>query len=348
MLKEERMGRRATIADVARSAGVSVATVDRVLNGRHPVREETARRVYEAATAVGFHATGLIRRRLAEEELPRVRLGFVLQKPRQAFYQELERGLREAVAGAAGVRASVEVDFLQGVAPAHIVERLEAMGGRAQAVAMVAPDHPMVSAAVERLRARGVPVFALLSDFAAGVRAGYVGVNNRKVGRTAAWMLARAAGGSGKVAVFVGSHRFDGHDSREIGFRAYFRENAPEFEVLETMVNLDTRQITHEATLSLLRRHPDLVGLFVAGGGMEGAIAALREEGRRLAAVVPEITAESRAALAEGLITMAIATPLPTLCREIVARMVGRIGEDGAEAPGQTFLPFDIYLPENI
>ncbi|HUG61288.1 MAG TPA: LacI family DNA-binding transcriptional regulator, partial [Methylomirabilota bacterium] len=40
------MGSRPTIEDVARSAGVSVATVDRVLNGRQKVREDTARRVY--------------------------------------------------------------------------------------------------------------------------------------------------------------------------------------------------------------------------------------------------------------------------------------------------------------
>ena len=33
------MGSRPTIADLAVAAGVSVATVDRVLNGRHPVRE---------------------------------------------------------------------------------------------------------------------------------------------------------------------------------------------------------------------------------------------------------------------------------------------------------------------
>lgn len=343
------MARRPTVADLARSAGVSVATVDRVLNARHPVREETARRVYDAANELGFHAAGLIRRRMTEE-LPQVRLGFLLQKPRQAFYQAFEREIGAAVATAPGVRASASIDFLQSMAPAHIVERLEAMAARVQAVAMVAPDHPLVSTAVEALRAQGVAVFALLSDFAAGVREGYVGVNNRKVGRTAAWMVAQAAERPGKVAVFVGSHRFDGHDQREMGFRAFFRENAPEFEVLETLVNLDTRQVTHEATLSLVRRHPDLVGLFVAGGGMEGAIGALRELGlaRRLAVVVPEITADSRTALGEGLITMAVATPLAPLCRELITLMVHRILNGPAEAPGQTFLPFDVFLPENI
>jgi LacI family transcriptional regulator len=339
------MARRPTIRELAEAAGVSVATVDRVLNGRHPVREETARRVSEAATRLGYHAAGLIRQRLTA--LPQVRLGFVLLRQRQFFYQAFERELSAVVAAAPGVRATGFVDF-GGQTPGDAVAALNAMARRAQAVAMVAPEHPTVTAAVEGLRERGVPVFALLSDFAPGVREGYVGVDNYKAGRTAAWLIARCAR-PGKVAVFVGSHRFHGQELREIGFRAYFREHAPAFQVLETLVNLETRQITHEATLSLLQRYPDLVGFYVAGGGMEGAIAALREEGLGgLAVVVNEITPESRAALADGLIVMAIATPLAELCRELVGQMLAAVRGGAAEAPGQTFLPFDIYLPENI
>jgi LacI family transcriptional regulator len=45
---------------------------------------------------------------------------------------------------------------------------------------------------------------------------------------------------------------------------------------------------------------------------------------------------------------MAIATPLPRLCRELVELMGHAIESGAANAPGQTFLPFDIYLPENI
>jgi LacI family transcriptional regulator len=343
------MTRRPTIRDLAVSAGVSVATVDRVLNGRHPVRDETARRVYAAATSLGYHAAGLIRQRLFED-LPPVRLGFLLQKQRQFFYQAFERELLAAVAAAPGVRGSALVEFAASQTPGDLIPALKAMAGRVQAIAMVAPDHPSVTAAVEDLRGQSTPVFSLLSDFASGVREGYVGLNNRKAGRTAAWMIAQAAARPGKVAVFVGSHRFHGQELREIGFRSYFREHAPSFEVLETLVNLETRQITHEATLSLLQRHPELVGFYVAGGGMEGAITALTEEGvaGKLAVVVNEITPESRAALADGTLTMVIATPLTPLCRDLVALMIHTIRNGAAEAPGQTFLPFEIYLPENI
>ena len=214
---------------------------------------------------------------------------------------------------------------------------------------MSAPDHPTLTAAIGDLKARGIPVFSLLSDFAFGVRDGYVGVDNRKVGRTAAWMIATAAKQPGKVALFVGSHRFHGHELREMGFRTFFRENAPDFRCWRRGQPRDA-EITHEAIVSLLQRHPDLVGFYVAGGGTEGAIAALREAGARdgLVAICNEITPVTRAALADQVITMAISTPLANLSRELVELMVNAIEAKSAGVPGQTFLPFDIFLPENI
>lgn len=343
------MSNRPTIADLARAAGVSVATVDRVLNGRHPVREETARRVYDAAKGIGYHAVGLLRQRVFED-LPQYRLGFLLQKPEQAFYQIVAKEMENAALALSTVRAMPQVEFAANSTPTGITEKLRAMAARNQAIALVAPDYPAVTAVVEELKERGIPVFSLLSDFAAGVREGYVGLNNHKVGRTAAWMIAKAAKRPGKVAAFVGSHRFLGHELREIGFRSYFREHAPDFEVLDTMVNLDTAEITHEATLNLLQRHPDLIGFYVCGGGMEGAISAIREEKLegKLIAVVNELTPESRAALADDVVTLAISTPTAALARETINLMIQAIDKGPTGAPGQTFLPFDLFTPENI
>src|SRR5690625_7430977 len=54
----------ATIHDVAREAGVSIATVSRSLNGRARVSEKTRARVLEVAAALEFHpnraARGLV------------------------------------------------------------------------------------------------------------------------------------------------------------------------------------------------------------------------------------------------------------------------------------------------
>ena len=341
------MARRPRLEDVARAAGVSLATVDRVLNGREAVRPETVALVHEATRQVG-HASA--RRLMPAPELPEVRFGVVLHKQGQDFYRAFAEELERAVALAPGVLGRLVLEFSTSQAPGEMAGLLRSMAGRCDALAATAVNHPEVTAAVEALKAQGLAVFSLLSDFAQGVRAGYVGLNNLKVGRTAGWIMALTAQGPGKVAIFVGGHRWHGHDLRETGFRSYLRECAPGLTVLDTLVNLETRQLTYEATLALLARHDDLRGIYVAGGGMEGAIAALRETRApgAVALVVSALTGESRAGLAGGHVTMVIDTPLATLCRDLVAMML-RATQDGATGSGaQHFLPPDLHVAESI
>ncbi len=343
------MAGRPTIQDVARAAGLSTATVDRVLNGREAVREETARKVYEAAKAIGYHAASLIGQRM-QADLPRLRLGVVLHKEKQAFYQNFKTEIERAVAQASGVRASVTVVFAPSQSPGDFVAQMEGLVGRVDAIASTAVTHPEVTEAVIRLNAKGIPVFALLNDFAQGVRQNYLGLNNLKVGRIAAHMIATATHHAGKIAIFVGGYRWHGHELRETGVRSYFREHGPQFQVLDTLVNLETRQLTYEATLDLLNRHKDLRGIYCAGGGMEGAIAALREARPpgEVALVVNELTPESRAALISRYVTMAIATPLPRLCADLVTLAAEAVAQGITSVQGQHFLPPDLYLPESV
>lgn len=343
------MAQRPTIHDVAREAGVSTATVDRVLNARERVREDTAMRVYEAARLVGYHAAPLIGQRVTME-LPRLRLGVVLHKERQAFYQTFKAEIERAVANATGLRASAIIEFATSQTPADFAGLMEGLADRVDAIASTSVTHPDVTDAVVRLNARGIPCFALLNDFAQGVRQNYLGLNNIKIGRIAAQMIAQTCHQPGKIAVFVGGYRWHGHELRETGFRSYFREFGPHFTVLDTLVNLETRQLTYEATLDLLSRHADLRGIYCAGGGMEGAIAALREmrQPGEVALVVNELTPESRAALIARYITMVISTPLAKLCADLVTLAADAVRDGIPAVQGQHFLQPDLYLSESV
>ena len=343
------MVRRATIQDVATAANVSVATVDRVLNGRMKVREETARRVMEAARSVGYHAAGLIAQRVRSGQR-RLRFGFVLHKEKQSFYQTMVQEIHAAAAQMDGVIAEVVIRFSPSHAPADFAAQLLSLRDKVDAVAAIAISHHTVTNAVAELQSAGIPVFALLNDFAQGVRQAYVGMNNLKIGRIAGYMAATAAPRTGKITVFVGGHRWHGHELRETGFRSYFREYAPQFTVLDTLVNLETRALTYEATLDLLARHPDLRGIYVAGGGMEGAIAALREvrQPGEVALVINELTPESRAALSDRYAVMVIGTPVARMCRDVLDLM-SRTAQNGlVDISAQYFLAPDLFLPESV
>ena len=339
---------RPTIADLAKAAGVSVATVDRVINGRHRVREETSRRVYDAASDIGF--LGLSPAERTGDGLRQYRLGFLLPRPSNAFFQTIAQGIEGATQVVPNAQIVPDIEFIDDEGPAPIVEALRASAERNQAIALAAPDYPALAVAVSELKTRNIPVFSILSDLAPGAREGYVGLSNRKAGRTAAWMIARTTRKPGKVAIFVGSHRLQGHELREVGFRSYFRENAPEFELLDTIMEREARQANYEATVALLRDHPDLVGLYVSGAAVEGTIAAVRDAGRAedLGVVVTELTPETRAALADGVVLMALATPIASLCRELLGLMVGSVERGAPGAPGQTFIPFEMYVQENV
>ncbi|MDE1999965.1 MAG: LacI family DNA-binding transcriptional regulator [Burkholderiales bacterium] len=340
------------MAKLAEAAGVSVATVDRVLNGREAVTEATRSRVIEAALRIGHPAAARLAG-LGDAARPEVRFGVVLHKQGQDFYKAFATELQRAVGEVGGVRGKLLLEFSASQAPSEMAGHLRAMAGRCDALAATAVNHPEVTTAVEEIRGSGIPVFSLLSDFGQGARTGYIGLNNLKVGRTAGWITALAAAprGPGKVAIFVGGHRWHGHDLRETGFRSYLREAASTLEMLETFVNLETRQLTYEAVLALISRHPDLRGIYVAGGGMEGAITALREADLtdQIVLVVSALTPDSRAGLAEGLVTMVIDTPLEKLCRDLfnqMSRVVLR--PDGAADGVQHFLQPDIHLAESI
>lgn len=395
------MSRRPTIRSVAQAAGVSTATVDRVLNSRLPVRESTAMRVIAAAERVGYHGAALMRERL-RERAPLRTLGFCLQKRSDPFYLAFAREVSAAAARQVAEPCTAVVEFIDEIEPQAIARRLASVGAVSDAVAVVAVDHPHVTAAIETLAAQGKPVFTLLSDLSAPSRAGYVGVDARQSGRTAAWAIrnlarpggvaagraegrhegrhegraegradgrsegrseARSAGRSdgradgpgdmrAEVGVFVGSHRYLGQETCEMAFRAYLREHAPQFRVLDTRVNLEDERLAYEAAQELLSRHPALAGLYVAGGGVPGILRALREHPRHVVTVCTELTAERRQALIDGVIDIVLGTPLPRVAGTAVAMMLRAIEQIASGAApmvaAQYPQPFDLFTPENI
>ena len=161
-------------------------------------------------------------------------------------------------------------------------------------------------------------------------------------------MLARHLPAGAEIGLFVGGHRWHGHALRETGFRSFFREGFPETQVLDTLVNLDTADLTYEATLSLLAGRPRLAGIYCAGGGMEGTVQAIRDEGsgRGIALVVNELTDISRLALGDGIASLVIATPITDLAARLMQLATAAVL--GQDVPGQVFLPMALHLPESL
>lgn len=340
---------RPTIADVARVAQVSISTVDRVLNGRNPVRQGTAERVLAAAEQIGFHATGVIKQRLSSD-LPKRRFGFLLQQGTRTFYRNLATALQEAATACADARVQAQVEFLDDLSPGAVAKHMRQLGSRVDGLAVVAAEHPHVADAIEQLHARGIPTTALISHLSAQCGVGYIGMDNWKVGRTAAWAIANLCKQPGKIGILLGSHRYRCQEMNEMGFRSYFRENAAGFQLLEPMTSFEDRGVAEELTRNLLRQHPDLAGLYISGGGIKGVLAALQEANTagRVVAVGYELMDETRAGLIAGLLNLVISHPLSRLATETLETMVAATTDADLPSPSRIILPMELYTPENL
>ncbi|ANG63558.1 hypothetical protein A8C75_14465 [Marinobacterium aestuarii] len=350
------MPNRITITAVARAAGLSVSTVDRVLNNRAPVKSQTAERVLQAARATGYPIDS-DSAPTETQATAAYRLGFLLQSAEQPFYKELQQELEQTVRSRSrltpGRLESPVFAFIDDTSASVITRQIDRLASQCDALALACYEHPGIIQAIENAEARGVLIIALLSPLGTEPRRPYIGLDNRRVGRSVGWAVAQLGHNSGKVGIMIGHHRFVGHELRDMGFRSYCREQAPQLTVLEPMISLDDPEVAYRNTRQLLDDHSDLCALYIAGGGMEGVIRALRDSppAQPLCVIVQELTAESRQALIDGVITLVLATPLRQLAGDTLSQMLATLehrDESALPAPITTpALPFILYHAEN-
>jgi LacI family transcriptional regulator len=335
----------ARVEDVARLAGVSTATVDRVLNQRPGVRPATVQRVLKAAGELGY----VMESALPASALRPLRLGFLLPAGNNRFLGMLGRLIAGSQDQLASFNMRARVEHIESFKPELLAHELRRISREVDGVAFMALEHPTVREAVDALAERGVPSVTLISDIANTARAAYVGLDNRAAGRTAGQLIARFIGPRrAKVAMIAGSLSYRAHEEREMGFLHLFEELYPDIEVVGLREGHDDEAKNYRQTKTLLGQHPDLAGIYNIGGGPEGIARALKEAGRQDVVFVGHgLTPETRGLLVDGTMDAVITQqPLATLmsCVAIFANLrAGRPAAEGTARPG-----IEIVLRENL
>jgi LacI family transcriptional regulator len=292
--------RRARLADVARLSGVSSATVDRVLNQRAGVRTATAHRVLKAAAEAGYLSESDLYASLRPKPM---QLVFLLPTGTNRYFRLLADYLVYAKEQLNAFNVSCRHHFVDSFNPNVLAERLLHHGRRADGVAFMALEHPLVRDAVDALVVEGVHVVTIISDVSNSQRAAYVGMDNRAAGRTAAYLMARFVGPrSGRIALIAGSLSYRAHEEREIGFARMLEEMLPGTLVVGLREGRDDAATNYQQARSLLAQYADLMGIYNIGGASDGVARALKEAGRDQSVVFigHGLTQDTRALLIDG------------------------------------------------
>jgi LacI family transcriptional regulator len=304
-LDEPAGSKRATVHDVARTAGVSLATVDRVLNGRPGVRPQTASKVESAIRELAFQ------RDLSASLLARARdlkVVFLIPDGGNAFMRNLTAAIARRVRATRNDRVTLATTPYHALDSAALIARLDGLDpGDADCAVIVATDDPAVSRAVDAATRRGIAIMTLVSDLPGSSRLHFIGIDNHAAGRTAASLMGRFVH-SGKIALIAGSMGLRDHRERYEGFASAASAEFPGLEIVGPLEGYDEDDATEAAARHLFDLHPDLGGIYSLGAGNAGLIAALtaRKAAGSLRVIVHELSEASREGLKSGLLDVVL------------------------------------------
>src|SRR3954447_2421780 len=305
-MRERETSMALTLRDIARQAGVSLATVDRVLHNRPGVRPDTVRRVKEAVERNAFQP------HVAAADLARGRarrFAFVMPAGPNLFMQQIQSYLGEMSAWLSARRLVVETVATDVFDAAVLASTLESMAGDFDGVAVVALDHPGVRAAINDLVDGGTKVVTLVSDVPSSRRYHYVGIDNIAAGRTAGALVGRLVGPRpGKIAIVAGSQGLRDHAERIFGFSQLMASEFSQLDVLPVLEGRDEDDRSGHLMMKLLGDHPDIVGLYNVGAGTLGVAKALIDSGRagQMVFIGHDVTVVTRKLLLQGVMDAVI------------------------------------------
>ncbi|MBN8633092.1 MAG: LacI family DNA-binding transcriptional regulator [Rhodobacterales bacterium] len=325
--------RRVTVADIMRETGLSRATVDRALNGRGRVHDRTRLVVEETLRKLMSPGADAPARPLQADIALRVGKGMMGQ-------------MRAAWAESGAKGAFHDLHMADDASVLRLVENLCKDASRPLILTIKSSER--MTALLSAARARGKRVIAVISDLLPSARDAFVGLDDRAVGQTAAFLIGRMLGDRPTtVGVVLGSPAFRCHEDREIGFRSGLRAHFPKVVISGEAQGEDSAELTRLAVSRLLRDHPALGAIYNVGGGNLGLVEALRAAGRAqdMLVVGHEVNPVTAPLLRAGEIDFALAGDP----RELLSAALTLAGEaEPAKQSTGRLLDFGVYTRFNL
>ena len=339
---------RPTAKDLAEAAGVSLATVDRVLNARPNVSKKAARSVNEAIERIGFirnpAAVSLARNK-------NYRFRFVFPNSGDLYLRELIERVEELKGALKG--DLTDIDYVQIPADdAHGVAKYLAGIGEDEVdgIALMAPESPQVRDAAARLLRRNIKVVQFLSGQEKLPEADFVGIDNFAAGATAGKLIGRFTSRTpGKVMVVAETMQSMDSIHRRHGFDTVINERFPHLHPLPTIETHADERRTNEIVSRVLGANTDVVAVYVLSSEARIPLTAIGAniDLLDLAVIVHERTPYSEEALRSDRVDAVIAQDPGHAVRSAIRIMRARA--DAREPlAAQERIRIEVLLRENL
>jgi len=338
---------RPTTKDLAKAAGVSRATVDRVLNGREGVKEKTVERVNLAIKELGF-VRNLQAANLAKSQS--YRFIFALPSSGDQFLEQIIAHIKEAQSIFAADHVFCDVQHIDENDP-HSVSAFLASLDKADVtgVAIMSPETPQVRDAIMRLQERGIAALPFVSNQTL-MNENWVGIDNRAAGATASLLLGQWIGQrSGKIMVIAESMQSRDSLERRLGFDDIMNESFPNLHPLPSLETYGNEARATDIIAANLDSNPDIVGIYVVASEARTPLSILQELNvdPNIAKFAHEMTPYTEDALRTKKLDGVVAQNPGHLVRSAIRRLKG-IVDNRNTLGSQESIRVEIHLRTNV
>ena len=297
-----------TIEIIAKKAGVSRGTVDRVLHNRGQVKPETAEKVRAVMKELDFQPNTLGRAFYLSRKKNKIGVMVSFREP--DFQKQVMQGINDGMVYAQqyGIETLTETaspDDADGYLAA--LKRLIDSGVRGLALRGIVSEE--VNACLRDLPRDQMPVIAYNQDIDSGLRDCFVGQDSYKSGACAAFLMQQISGKKGCTLIVGVDWLHYSSEERIQGFTDHFRA-APdgEMDVSHVVYGKGSHDLAYRLTRAKIEELPQLTGIFVSGAGLSGAAHAVDDAGLtgKLKVVCYDVTDSNVAFLKKGTVQFLI------------------------------------------
>lgn len=256
------MNKNHTIKDIAKLAGVSKGTVDRVLHKRGKVSEEALEKVTKVLEEIEYQPN-LMARNLKNNKIYSICV--LMPDPTiDPYWSSCVEGINDAIQEMKNFRVSVEIFYFDPETPRSFLQANEKiLDSLPNAVLMVPLFYKETISIAKKYDASKIPVAAFNNQIKSNTMKSFVGQDLVQSGRVAAKLMTSILSKGDIVIIHINeAYKNAVHmQEKEKGFREYFKElKNPDYEIFTCKL----KHSNYKDSLSrFLKEHPNTSGVFV-------------------------------------------------------------------------------------
>lgn len=265
-----------TQTQIAKLAGVSRATVDRVVNHRGHVKPDVEARIQRIIEENGY-TPNPAGRQLVRTKRP-MRIAYVLHTSHSRFLKEL---LMDAVAYSETLKtSSIDTDFfaestLDIEKQVQVLSEIHKSGY--DGVILMPANDKKITRIVDSMIEDGIPVVTYNADLPDSKRICYVGEETLKAGKAAAGLMGLLLRGGGDVLPLTGWNENLSGQMRIKGFSEEVKRTFRKINLLPLAQTRESDEVAYGIVKKALTENPKIKGIYLSSDGYTGVCRALSE-----------------------------------------------------------------------